>query len=103
MFEVPELFTSWGFWYLVGGAIVLLAATLLIAIIVVARGILREASRALSALETIEQNVQPIWDLATALERLESIHRVARSIADKVEMLAGAVVGAPSREGRGPQ
>lgn len=92
---VPELFGSWTFWYVVGGAVVLVAALLLIAILVVARGIAGEAERALAAARRIEANTGAIPALAGALDLLLDIHDRARGIADKTDALAGIVHGAP--------
>lgn len=90
---IPELFTSWLFWYVVGGTLVVIAAALLIAILVVARGIEREAGRALAAARAIESNTRIIWALAGADEALEAIRDAAESIAAKGEHLLGALHG----------
>lgn len=88
---MPEIFTSWTFWYVVGTAIVLIAASLLMGIVLVARGILSEAERALAAGKRIETNTDSIWTLDVALGMLASIRDRTEAIADKVEHLAGAV------------
>lgn len=90
---IPELFTSWGFWYAVGAAVVVVAATLLIAILLVARSIAAHATRALEAARRIEENTKPIWALADALDTLVTIRRVAGSVAEKAGLLAGVLHG----------
>lgn len=95
---MPEFWFSWTFWYAVGGAIVAVAAILLIAILVVARGIEKEAERALGALREIETNTRILWHLGPAREAMERIRRAADSIAGKVEALAGAVHGESGRK-----
>lgn len=94
---MPDYWFSWTFWYAVGGAIVLIAAVLLIAILVVARGIELEARRVLAAAARIEVQTRSIWQLADARELVERIRDAAERIADKVEGLAGAVHGETGR------
>lgn len=98
---MPELFMNWGFWYAVGIAIVLVAATLLIAILLAARGIEREAVRALAALQAIEGNTRAIWNLAGALEGLEKVRDLGGAVEAKAAHLAAALhgeTGAPKVE-----
>lgn len=92
---MPELFFSWGFWYVVGAAVVVIAAALLITILFVARGIEKEAARALHAARRIEHNTRAIPALAGALTTLETIRSHAGNIAGQTEMLAGALHGEP--------
>lgn len=92
-FEIPALLASPTFWFVVGGAVVAVAALLLIAIWWVARGIEKQAVRALAAAERIRDHTQPIWRLADTVDALEEVHRRVRSIAEKAETLAGAVHG----------
>ena len=92
---MPELFTHWSFWYWVGGAIVAIAAILLIAILIVARSIAREAERALDAARRIQENTAPIPGLAGALEVLVDIHDVAGAVEAKTRLLAGVLHGEP--------
>lgn len=101
---IPEIFLSWGFWYAVGGAVVAVAAALLVTILLVARGIETEAQRALAAAREIEANTRAIWGLAGALDALESIHRRARGVAGATARLAALLAGAaggPEGGGRG--
>lgn len=88
-------FASWTLWYLVGGAVVAVAALLLIAILLVARGIEREAERALEAARRIQENTGPIPALSGALETLLAIHHRTGAIAEKTEALAGILHGEP--------
>lgn len=95
---MPEFWFSWTFWYGVGGAIVLIAATLLITILLVARGIEKEAERALAAVREIETNTRVLWQLGPAREAMERIRWATDSIAEKLEALAGAVHGESGRK-----
>ncbi len=93
--EIPELFTSWTFWYLVGAALVVVAAALLITILLVARSIEKEAARALEAARRIQARTAAIRALTAALDSVLDLHRRAEAIADKAEMLAGRLHGEP--------
>lgn len=90
---IPQVLTSWVLWYAVGGALVAVAAGLLIAIVVVARGIEKEAGRALAAARRIEANTQVIWALAGADEALQEIRGAAEAIAAKGGILLAALHG----------
>lgn len=96
---VPELFLDWGFWYLVGIAVVLIAAALLITILLVARSIAGHAERALAAGARIEENTRAIWALQDALEGMRTIHERAGAVEEKAAFLADAVHG----EGAAPR
>lgn len=89
--EIPALFTSWTFWYVVAAAIVLIAAALLIAILLVARGIEKEASRALAAGARIKENTDALFLLGSARDALETLRSHALAIEAKGAHLAGAV------------
>lgn len=91
---MPDLLISWTFWYWVGGAVVAIAAGLLIAILLVARGIEREAQRALEAVRAIDTGTRAIWTLADAVDELRRIRGDAESIEGRVRHLADAVQGA---------
>lgn len=95
MTQIPELFTSWTFWYIVGGAIVVVTAALLITILLVARSIASHAERVLEAAWRIERHTSPIPAVDGALETLIEIRRVAGGIAEKTEALAGLLHGEP--------
>lgn len=100
---MPELFLSWGFWYAVGGAVVVIAATLLIVILMTARGIEKEAGRALEAARRVEENTGAIPALSGARDTLERIRGHVDAIAEKTGALGGAVggdAGAPDRAPR---
>ena len=68
-----ELWSAWRMWIVVATVVVLLAAGLLITILVTARRILRDAVRALNAVEIIRKNTQPIWELQTTNHVAEQI------------------------------
>ena len=87
-----QLYHAWAFWLVVGGTLVVVAAALLIWILVLARAIASNATRALRAAEKIRANTQPIWALAatnaTATQLLEaawSIEEHAGQVADMLE------------------
>lgn len=96
---MPDLFFEWTFWYLVGGAVVLVAAALLITILLVARGIASEAVRALEACRVAEANVRSVRDLAAARDTLESI----RDHADDIEATTGELAGVLHGEAGAPR
>jgi len=89
--ELPELFTSWTFWYVLAGCLILVAACLLIAILLVARGIEKHAARALAAGARIRANTDALFLLGEARDALEDLRGHALAIAAKTGHLAGAV------------
>lgn len=85
-----ELWAAWRLWMAVAVVIVLVAAGLLVLIWMTARGIRREALRALAAVEAIHKNTDSIW-------ALQATNDVASQIADTVEAIqakGGALVTA---------
>lgn len=90
---MSDLFTSWTFWFVVAGALVVVAATLLIAILLVARGIEKEASRALAAGARIKTNTDALFALGAARDALEDLRGQVLSVEAKTALLAGAVHG----------
>lgn len=98
---MPEIFLSWGFWYAAGGAIVAVAAILLVAILLVARGIEKQAARALAAARRVEEGTRPLWKLQGALETLEAILHRGAAIRAKTSALADSLDGpAPAESER---
>lgn len=92
-----ELWAQWRFWIASSAVLVLVAATLLIVIALTARGILREALRALAAGERIRQQTLPVWELQTTNEvagellgTVRSIEGGAQALAEALEAHAGA-------------
>ncbi len=85
------LIASARLWMLVALVIVLVAATLLIVIWRTARGIHREAVRALSAAEKIRLNTMPIWALATTNEVATSMLQTVQHIEQNGGALAAAL------------
>lgn len=82
---------GWTFWFAVGGAVTVVAAALLVAILLVARGIEKEAARALRAAERIRGNTQAIWTLGPALELTRRIRDLVEAVEAKAAALAGTV------------
>ena len=92
-----DLWSAWRMWMVVAVVIVLVAATLLIMIWRTARGIYREALRALAAAEKIRENTNPIWALkttnevaATMLATVQHIEANGGALAAALESHAGA-------------
>ena len=92
-----DLWSAWRLWLLVAVVIILVAATLLIMIWRTARGIYREALRALAAAEKIRENTNPIWALkttnevaATMLATVQHIEQNGGALASALESHAGA-------------
>lgn len=92
-----ELWAAWRFWMMIAAAIIVVAAALLITIWLTARGILREAVRALTAARRIQEQTAPIWALQTSnevaaglLETVQSIERKGGALAEALESHAGA-------------
>ncbi|MBA3345558.1 MAG: hypothetical protein H0T44_09720 [Gemmatimonadales bacterium] len=92
-----DLWAAWRFWMIVAGAVVVIAAALLITIWLTARGILAHAVRALHAAEKIRQNTLPIWELQTTnevatelLATVESIEAKGGKLAEALQSHAGA-------------
>ncbi len=75
-----ELYEIWYWSLAVAGIVVLLAAALLIAIILVARSILKHAQQALEAAEHIAEDTKVIWALADS-------NRVAGEILSTTESI----------------
>jgi hypothetical protein len=81
----------WGFGFVIGGAIVLVVALLLIAILLVARNIRHLAAEALSAASEIESVTKPIWNIGAANGIIKEIAVAARSIELRVKSIAAAL------------
>lgn len=90
---MPEIFSSWGFWFAVGSAVVVIAASVVITILLVARGIEKEAGRALAAGARVKENTDAIFALGGALEGLKAIRLAAGEVEKKAAHLARAVHG----------
>jgi len=86
-----DLWGAWRLWMIVAGAVVLIAATLLITIWLAARSILFHAVRALHAAEKIRQNTLPIWELQTTNEVATELLATVESIEAKGGKLAEAL------------
>ena len=86
-----ELWAAWWLWVLVGGAIVLVAAALLVTTWLTARSIADHAARALRAAEAIRDNTRAIWELPTTNETAEQIRDTVRDIETKATSLVEAL------------
>jgi hypothetical protein len=85
-----DLWAAWWLWMRVGGAVVLVAAALLVTIWLTARSIAVHAERALRAAEAIRDNTRVIWELQTTNEVAAQLLDTVRDIETK----AGKVVEA---------
>jgi len=86
-----ELWAAWRLWMMVAVAVILIAATLMVTIWLVARGILAHAVRALKAAGRIREQTQPIWELQTSNEVAEELLATVRSLEAKGGKLAAAL------------
>ena len=86
-----ELWAAWRLWMLVGGAVVLVAATLLVTIWLTARSVAAHAARALRAAETIRDSTRAIWELETTNEVAEQLRDTVRDIETKATALVEAL------------
>ena len=86
-----ELWASWRIWMGVATVVILIAASLLIIIWLTARRILADAVRALTAVEAIRAQTQPIWALEETNHIAEDILETVQAIEAKGGALAGAL------------
>lgn len=86
-----ELWAAWRMWMIVAGAVIVIAASLLVIIWLVARRILTDAVRALNAVNAIRAHTQPIWELQTTNLVAEDILTTVNAIEEKGGALAGAL------------
>jgi len=86
-----DLWAAWRLWIGVAVVVILIAATLLIAIWLVARSILAHAVRALRAADRIREQTLPIWELQTSNEVAAELLDTVRSIEAKGGKLAAAL------------
>lgn len=88
-----DLFRLWYVWLAIGGAAVVVAAALLVTIWLTARGIEREARRALSAVERIGAATRPIWKLDDTNQAAEALLAAARDLEAHGAAIASALGG----------
>ena len=81
----------WSFGFVLGGAIVLVVAILLIAILLVARNIRRLAGEALSVAGEIENATKPIWNISAANGIVSEVAITAKSIESRLTAIAAAL------------
>ena len=81
----------WSFGFVLGGAIVLVVAILLIAILSVARNIRRLAGEALSVAGEIENATKPIWNISAANGIVSEVAITAKSIESRLTAIAAAL------------
>lgn len=88
-----QLWSAWQFWMGVATLVILVAASLLIIIWLTARTILKDAVRALRAVEAIRAQTQPIWALEDTNLVAEDILKTVQAIEKKGGLLSGALQG----------
>jgi predicted polyphosphate/ATP-dependent NAD kinase len=88
-----DLYRLWYLWLAIGGAVVLVAASLLVTICLTARGIEREARRALAAVEQIGAATRPIWQLDATNQTAEDLLAAARDLEAHGTAIAAALGG----------
>lgn len=71
---------DWILWWAIGAAVVLIAAGLLIWILLVARGIEKQAVRAREAARRLKVATDPAWTLIGAVHALEDVRSSVESI-----------------------
>ena len=94
-----ELWAAWRLWMLVAAVVVAVAASLLVAIWLIARSIAAHARRALAAVEAIRDNTRAIWQLQETNEVAEDLRDTVRAIEDKCAALVEALQN-PAAAGR---
>jgi cob(I)alamin adenosyltransferase len=96
-----ELYRLWQVWLAVGGAVVVVAASLLVTIWLTARAIHREARRALSAVEQIRAATKPIWRLDDTNRVADELLAAARDLETHGGQIAAALGGSsPTQRSR---
>lgn len=96
-----DLYQLWYLWLVIGGAIVIVAATLLVTIWLTARGIRREAARALRAVEKIGAATTPIWLLDETNRVADDLLAAARDLETHGAEIAATLCGSgPVHRGR---
>ena len=88
-----QLWSAWQMWMGVATLVILIAASLLIIIWLTARTILKDAVRALHAVEAIRAQTQPIWALEDTNLVAEDILKTVQAIEKNGGLLAGALQG----------
>lgn len=86
-----ELWAAWRLWMGVAAVVILLAASLLIIIWIMARRILADAVRALTAATAIREQTQVIWALETTNSVAEDILANVQGIERRATTLAEAL------------
>jgi len=88
-----DLFRLWYLWLAIGGAIVVVAAALLVTIWLTARGIDAQAHRALAAVEKIRTATTPIWRLDDTNHVADELLAAARDLEAHGGMIVSALGG----------
>lgn len=81
--SAQDIYGWWFFWVGIAGAVVAVAAALLVTIVMLARQIASLAATGLAVVEQIEQNTKPIW-------QLNATNHVARQLLDGAQAIEGS-------------
>jgi hypothetical protein len=95
-----ELWAAWRLWMVVSGAVVVVAAALLVTIWLTARSIAVQGMRALRAAEAIRDQTRAIRELQTTNEVAQDIRDTVRDIEAKATRLVEALQGHPAADRR---
>lgn len=95
--SADEIYFWWSVWLGIGGAVVLVAAALLVTILVLARRIASLALTALGVVEAIEQNTKPVWQLNATNQVAARLLEGARAILGNAGAVAQALTEAEKK------
>ena len=87
------MMSYWTLGFVLGGAVVLIVALLLITILAVARKIEKLAAKALEVAGGIESGTKPIWALGAVNETTERVVLTVRSVDRNVNRIADTLEG----------
>ena len=88
-----DLFRLWYVWLVIGGAVVVIAAALLVTIWLTAQGIEAQARRALASVERIRTATAPIWQLDGTNQVADELLAAARDLETHGGMIASSLGG----------
>ncbi len=93
-----QLLTNWYIWLAIAAVIVVITAALLIAVLVVAKKIARNAGAALGLVKQTRENTQVLWALQDTNKVAAQLLGGADSILEHAGQIAQALHGADVRE-----
>ncbi len=93
-----DLYASWYMWLGIAGAIVVVAAGLLITVWLAARRILKLALQALDLVKQIQANTNSVWELQTTNRLAGEVLETAQSIREHAGQVAEALHAADAEQ-----